>query len=141
MATLIGYTDSIQTCECCGKTNLKGTFCLEINGIELYYGSTCALKSHGINEEDQINSLNKFKLSNKINELIDLRINSLYNKTIEKKILKALNIEISKDGIIRDKKISILLPHLDKMKIDYTFFDIDNLYVLRFGGKTINLWN
>lgn len=53
MKKIIGFTDSVTTCECCGKTDLKGTFCLEIDDIELYYGSTCAFKSHGLSLEDQ----------------------------------------------------------------------------------------
>lgn len=142
MKRIIGYTDSIQECECCGKTNLKGTFCLEIDGEEFYYGSTCAFKSHGISEDEQTNAINKFKLTNKLNELIDLRINTLNNKTIEKKILKVLNIVIPKNNIITDNNISVLLPYLDAMKINYTVDDISNndVYVFRFGGSTVNLW-
>lgn len=46
MEKIIGYTDQINECECCGKSKLKGTFCLEIDGVERYYGSTCAFKKH-----------------------------------------------------------------------------------------------
>ena len=49
--SIIAFTDSQNTCECCGKTNLKGTFCVEIYGIEAYYGSTCAWKKHGIDKD------------------------------------------------------------------------------------------
>lgn len=52
MKKVIGFTDSVTTCECCGKKDLKGTFCLEIDGVELYYGSTCAVK-YGHSLEDQ----------------------------------------------------------------------------------------
>ena len=39
------FTDAVRECDCCGKTNLKGTFLLvdEYNN-EFYYGSTCASK-------------------------------------------------------------------------------------------------
>jgi hypothetical protein len=53
MKRIIGFTDSVTECECCGKTDLKGTFCLEIDGVELYYGSTCAFKSHGLTTDEQ----------------------------------------------------------------------------------------
>ncbi len=53
MTTIIGYTDSITECECCGKTELKGTYCIDIDGTELYYGSTCAFKNHDISIENQ----------------------------------------------------------------------------------------
>lgn len=54
--TIIGFTDSVNTCECCGKTELKGTYCIILDGIELYYGSVCAFKSHGltINEQKEL---------------------------------------------------------------------------------------
>lgn len=50
---IIGYTDSVSECECCGKTELKGTYCLEIDGEEFYYGSVCAFKNHGVTTEEQ----------------------------------------------------------------------------------------
>lgn len=53
MTTIIGYTDSIQECECCGKINLKGTYCLDIDGEEFYYGSVCAFKNHGVTLDEQ----------------------------------------------------------------------------------------
>lgn len=46
MKTIIGYTDSVTECECCGKTNLKGTFCIDMDGVELYFGRVCAFKKH-----------------------------------------------------------------------------------------------
>jgi len=26
---VLGYTDEVTTCDCCGKKNLKGSFCIE----------------------------------------------------------------------------------------------------------------
>ena len=43
---IIGFTDSQTTCECCGKSELKGTYCIEINDEEFYYGSSCAKKTY-----------------------------------------------------------------------------------------------
>lgn len=40
---ILGLTDEITTCGCCGKTGLKVTVALEINGgPTLYYGRDCA---------------------------------------------------------------------------------------------------
>lgn len=61
MKVIIGYTDSITECECCGKSNLKGTFCVEIDGIERYFGSTCAFKKHGLSEVEGKAAINTFK--------------------------------------------------------------------------------
>ena len=44
------FTDSVTECDCCGKTDLKGTFCVELDGEELYFGSVCAMKNHGVDE-------------------------------------------------------------------------------------------
>jgi len=42
----LGYTDEITVCGCCGKTNLKGTYAIEIEGLGLvFYGSSCVQKT------------------------------------------------------------------------------------------------
>lgn len=49
---IIGFTDSVNECDCCGKQNLKGTYCIEIDGNEFYYGSTCAVRNLGTTKKD-----------------------------------------------------------------------------------------
>lgn len=44
---IIGFTDKINECECCGKNELKGTYCVNINGEDFYFGSTCVKKILG----------------------------------------------------------------------------------------------
>lgn len=59
---IIAFTDSVNECECCGKKGLKGTFCVEIDGSEFYYGSTCAFKKHGFEKnEDFKKALSDFQ--------------------------------------------------------------------------------
>jgi len=41
---IIGFTDKVNECDCCGRTELKGTYCISIEGSEFYYGSSCATK-------------------------------------------------------------------------------------------------
>ena len=41
---IIGFTDKVNECDCCNRTNLKGTYCISIDGNEFYYGSSCAIK-------------------------------------------------------------------------------------------------
>lgn len=74
MKRIIGYTDSITECECCGKVDLKGTYCLEIDGVELYYGSTCAFKSHGLTTDEQKELKTKFTRDQKNQKLYQLHI-------------------------------------------------------------------
>jgi hypothetical protein len=46
MATILGITDSITTCDCCGKSNLKRTVGIELNsGEQVHYGVDCASKT------------------------------------------------------------------------------------------------
>jgi hypothetical protein len=73
MKIIIGFTDSVNECDCCGKTELKGTYCIELDGVELYYGSVCAFKSHGLTIDEQKEmkkSFNaKLKNENKLNAM------------------------------------------------------------------------
>ena len=41
-AIILGTTNDITTCECCGKTNLKKTVVLDVDGAVLHYGIDCA---------------------------------------------------------------------------------------------------
>lgn len=61
MIKVIAYTDSVNQCECCGKSNLKGTFCVDIDGVERYFGSTCAFKKHGVSETDGKAAVSQYK--------------------------------------------------------------------------------
>ena len=57
---IIAFTDSVNECDCCGKSGLKGTFCVQINGNEFYYGSTCAFKKHGFAKGDDKSALKNY---------------------------------------------------------------------------------
>lgn len=46
---LLGFTEEITQCGCCGKSELKGTYAFETSSGIQYYGSTCA-KNMGITE-------------------------------------------------------------------------------------------
>lgn len=74
MKTIIGYTDSINECDCCGKKELKGTYCIDLDGVELYYGSVCAFKNHGLSMEDQKELKSIFNKKQKNQKLYDLHI-------------------------------------------------------------------
>lgn len=44
----IGTDDSVNTCDCCGKKNLKYTVVMvSTDGETLHYGSTCAARNSG----------------------------------------------------------------------------------------------
>lgn len=50
---ILGYTDEITTCDCCGKVDLKGTYAIDFEGDIAYYGSVCAFKVHSVSYEEQ----------------------------------------------------------------------------------------
>jgi hypothetical protein len=48
MSKQLGTDDSINTCDCCGKTGLKFTFAVELDdGEVVHYGSTCVTRHTG----------------------------------------------------------------------------------------------
>lgn len=48
MSKALGTDDSINTCDCCGKTGLKFTVIIELDcGEVAHYGSTCASRNTG----------------------------------------------------------------------------------------------
>jgi hypothetical protein len=46
---VLGYDDGVHICDCCGKSDLKGTFGIEMieTGEELFYGSVCVTRNTG----------------------------------------------------------------------------------------------
>lgn len=45
---VLGYTEDHTNCDCCGKSNLRGTFAVETEAGEvLHYGSVCVNKTYG----------------------------------------------------------------------------------------------
>jgi hypothetical protein len=48
MARALGTDDSVNTCDCCGKTDLKFTVAIELdNGEIVHYGQVCAGRNTG----------------------------------------------------------------------------------------------
>lgn len=81
---IIGYTDSINECDCCGKTDLRGTYCMEIDGEEFYYGGVCAFKNHGLTVDDQKELKASFTKEQKNKKLYDIHIAPLKAELTEK---------------------------------------------------------
>jgi hypothetical protein len=46
---VLGFDEGVQTCDCCDKANLKGTFGIEMieSGEIRYYGSVCVTRNTG----------------------------------------------------------------------------------------------
>lgn len=53
MARILGITNDITTCECCGKSNLKKTVVLDFGDAVKHYGCDCAAKAICGNKKDR----------------------------------------------------------------------------------------
>lgn len=87
MAKALGIDDSVTTCDCCGKSNLKSTVVIELDSGEIvHYGSVCAGRNTGkankqINKEikdheaQKVNAARKEWGSNQANIVYQVKMN------------------------------------------------------------------
>lgn len=77
---ILGFTDEITECDCCGKHDLKGTYAVSLNGTISYFGSVCAFKVHAVSYEEQKEVKKTFvKRTKAIDKLKEMEAN--YNGT------------------------------------------------------------
>lgn len=125
---IIGYTDSINECDCCGKTELKGTFVMadEFNN-ELYYGKICGAKAAGWSIQDFNENVKTLKSEEKkqkaVNEMI---IEAGENKYKQQNLLK----------FIRKNDIN-LNKFLIKNGTELIGYGTDNTVVYKYGNECI----
>lgn len=67
---IIGFTDKVNECDCCGKTELKGTYCISIEGNEFYYGSTCSSNTIKVSSDEIKKKVKKIELEKNIEILV-----------------------------------------------------------------------
>jgi hypothetical protein len=125
---IIGYTDTVNECDCCGKTELKGTFVMadELDN-EMYFGRVCGAKHAGWSASEFSENLKKF--------------NS------EEKKQKALNEMIAEAGKNTYKQQNILkfirknAMNLNEfLKKHATIIDeINDFVVFKYGNECINI--
>ena len=48
MFQILGTDDAVNACDCCGKSGLKRTVVVLVDGETLHYGSTCATRHTGL---------------------------------------------------------------------------------------------
>lgn len=69
------FTDSVDTCDCCNKTGLKGTYLVSDElGNEYYYGSTCVKRNLSISQSELNNQINenlKIRKANAFDEYVN----------------------------------------------------------------------
>lgn len=74
--TILGINDAIHNCDCCGKSNLKSTVIVDVDGSIFHYGSSCATKNTGLTSKIINKRLTKIKrdAANEIQKLYDVRL-------------------------------------------------------------------
>ena len=89
---IIGFTDKVNECDCCGRTELKGTYCISIEGNELYYGVTCAANVTNYTTEVIKKEVKKIELEKNINQLVVEATNEyLKNKVVKTALKKGIS--------------------------------------------------
>jgi hypothetical protein len=75
-------TEEIDTCDCCGRTDLKATVAMQLNdGGILYYGRTCAARNSGKDQR---------QIKKEIKDNYQSQVNAAYNELKETPEMKAL---------------------------------------------------
>ena len=65
MSKALGTDDSITSCDCCGRTNLKFTVTIELdNGEIAHYGQICASRNTGKEQGTITKEINEQKAKN-----------------------------------------------------------------------------
>lgn len=122
---IIGFTDSINECDCCGKTELKGVYVIadELDN-ELYFGRICGAKAAKIDVKTLENTIKTIKT----NKELENAVKNAKSKYDECKIIKSLN----RLGITINDFI---------LKYGRFVETINNFSVYEFGNKTYNIVN
>ncbi len=96
---VLGYTTDFNQCECCGKSNLKGTVSiLDLNSeVVLHFGTVCAVNA---NKYDDLNALKLAKTE--INSIVKARKQSTHFAWGQIAKLKITKIEAEIDRITND---------------------------------------
>ena len=83
----LGTDDSVQTCDCCGKTGLKHTVGLDFDGEIRFYGIVCAGRALGCKTKNAkdvsaaVESVNKkHEIYRKVDELRKTGKNVVYGR-------------------------------------------------------------
>lgn len=83
MTKILGTTDDTTTCDCCGKTNLKKTVVLDIDGSVVFYGTDCAARALTGSKKDK--------------KVVDSQATAI--ETAKRWLAKGFKVEVVRDGI------------------------------------------
>ena len=58
---ILGFTEERTTCDRCGRSELKGTYTIDVEGVELNLGSSCISKRFEMTEKEVRNFVSSEK--------------------------------------------------------------------------------
>lgn len=123
---IVEFCEEITSCDCCGKSDLKGTYLVLLNDSPNYYGSVCAFKIQGVTYEEQKEVKKEYKKRLKASEKLEIMekelVKTKYNldkmyKFIESKNLDLKSFILKYGKIIEDAELYIAYEIGNKVKI------------------------
>jgi hypothetical protein len=112
---IIGFTDKVNECDCCGKTDLKGTYAIDVDGQEMYYGSVCAANTIGVDTKAIKKAVSQIKTI----ENIDLAMSQAKAEATQVKIyIQAIKKGYSKNEFFIKYGV---IDHVSKWETYYNF--------------------
>tara|TARA_R110000803_G_scaffold95931_1_gene164014 strand:- start:796 stop:1167 length:372 start_codon:yes stop_codon:yes gene_type:complete len=110
---ILGFTDEITSCDCCGRTELKGTYVMDDKeGNIYYYGSSCGVNAASLTDSKELKK--EVKKADFVNSYSNLK--SDHNK------IKAMKSAINKGLFSKDQYFEKFgeLQHKSKWATFYT---------------------
>ncbi len=85
MAKTLGIDDAVNTCDCCGKTNLKSTVIMQLDDGEIvHYGSVCAGRNTGKDRKTMTSEIKQHRIERIINANDEYTKSSVYEAYVAK---------------------------------------------------------
>ena len=107
---ILGFTDEITTCDCCGRAELKGTYVMDDNeGNIFHYGSTCGVNAAGLQSAKELNKeVKKVEISKTIESAKgDSQINKFVRNAINKGFFTEEEIFVKHGKMIGESKFEL----------------------------------
>lgn len=125
-ATFLGITDSVNTCDCCRKPNLKKTVALEIDGEQLHYGVNCAARALGLDDR-RYTTKNAGQLAERVKARDKLRAE------------KARMVDKAEECATRDKCAYVVTRTFSNGRVHYGYMSEQTyLQQNKFGRETVH---
>lgn len=90
---LLGTTEEVTVCDCCGKSNLKKTIAFDNCGEIIYYGVVCASNETGKKSDEIKVDIKKIESTQKIDILL-IEATSDHNKSKAVKMAEKKGVDM-----------------------------------------------